>query len=300
MSKTTNIYKEFFTEGKGLTSTSANYLANLAKQAYTEDEAFLDSCSFLNVDMEIIGDEKKTCLEIGMNEDDLKSIHNRIKRIGMLKGFCAWMREAVKAKEKWVASVAKNTSLNDWASENNITLPEIPISESLVQAENQMSIADKAEFYVNEAITVAYGTFIHPGNPGHKAYKKLVDALHNPRTCSENGRDTIIRTYSASVPADVVNAEMDVLRDRWRYYEAKVNKTKHDLQEANNTANNDAERAYIIARDKYNKEYENLNRQYMLWVKEETERISNLKIIIPKALQPIYDELRQLGKDNAK
>lgn len=296
MKRSSNIFKDFFTTGKGLTSTSANHLANLAKQAYTEDEAFLDSCSFLKTEFAVIGEDKQTVISNGMSKEELYLIKEKLNRIAELKGFCAWLREAIAEKERYINSVSL-INLHKWAEENNIELPKQPEKEDYTPAEYNMTIAEKADYLCEEAAASTYGSFIHPGGPGHVAYSELVKRERQPRTVNENGRDTLVRVYTPTVPANEVNLEFDYIRDTWRSHEALVNKQKYENEQADRKNDSDANKSYEIAFKQYNNDMAVIMNQYAEWCKKERERISDLRIIIPNRLMNIYNELRLLGKE---
>lgn len=296
-SVSTFIYKDFFTTGKGLTSTSANHLANLAKQAYTEDEAFLNSCSFINQDLSVIGDATVTPVAYGMTEEEMKSITTKLERMAALKGFIAWVREAIAEKERYCRCVDSLHPMENWAEENGITLPVKPLPPVNESAAYKLTIAEKADYLCEEAAASAFGSFIHPGGPGYNAYKNLVERMRNPRTVSENGRDTIVRTFSASVDASAVNDEFNRIRDTWRSHEARVNKQKHAVEIADNNAEQISNDKFSTDLKAYNNEIIQIQQQYQAYLQAERERIQELRIVIPNRLMAIYDELRLMGKE---
>ena len=70
--------KVFFGEN-GLTSTSANHVANLAKEFITSSEEYLNSISFINCEIGLIGSDKDQTYSKGVN--NLDNVEDIIKNI---------------------------------------------------------------------------------------------------------------------------------------------------------------------------------------------------------------------------
>ena len=60
----------FFGEG-GLTSTSANHVANLAKEYAQKQESWLNAVCFYNTQIGLIGTDVKNTVSIGISEEQL-------------------------------------------------------------------------------------------------------------------------------------------------------------------------------------------------------------------------------------
>lgn len=82
---------------KGITSTSANHLANLAKESIKEAESILDNISFVNKKVALINGEEK---DLRINKDRLSEISILLDRVSNMHAFCAWVREAIKEKKE--------------------------------------------------------------------------------------------------------------------------------------------------------------------------------------------------------
>lgn len=292
-----DIYSKFFSTEKGLTATSANHIANLAKQAYTKDSTFLEKFNLVNESIQLVGEESLNQTKIGASLDDLNSLKSRLENIALLKGLCAWLREAIKAKET-LASKYSCYSFFKWCEENNISLPDSSGLEKAVDPALELSIADMADKLYNEAKAATYGGFIHPNQPGDKALKEVTRRLCEPVSVDADGRDTIIRRYEASVEPELVDQVFDELRAEWRSTEAVVNKTNHELDTVYATR----KRAYQneatqIASKRSNLEMEARNK-FDEWVESELQRIEKLKIIIPEKFMPVYNHLNSLGKNS--
>ena len=92
----------FFAEN-GLTSTSANHIANLAKEAYQNLENELNSICFYTTKVSLLGTSTKEVLHYGNQLIDV----TKLDKIAELKSLIAWLREAIKAKEQLTRNVNK-------------------------------------------------------------------------------------------------------------------------------------------------------------------------------------------------
>lgn len=92
---------EIFFSNHGLTSTSAAHLADLAQELIAGNEAKLKNLNFVTTKVDIVGstsDSGKT-INIGYDESMLAQVRPLLEEIAIMNAFCAWMREAIKAKE---------------------------------------------------------------------------------------------------------------------------------------------------------------------------------------------------------
>ena len=97
MSKT-----HFFTTNKNelsLSLTSANHIANLAKEAYEKLESKLNSTSFIRETITIIGSTAETNVKLSQ-AGLITIVPDILKEIYEYKSLIAWLREAIKEKEK--------------------------------------------------------------------------------------------------------------------------------------------------------------------------------------------------------
>lgn len=84
----------------GLTSTSANYICNLAKEYYKKFETTLAQIKFYDTTVSLIGTSNDMIISTGINGESLKAISSMIKAIAECKSLIAWLREAIKAREE--------------------------------------------------------------------------------------------------------------------------------------------------------------------------------------------------------
>ena len=103
-----------FFDKDGLTSTSANYICNLSKETYTQIEKELDNIRFYDKEMQLIGTPAKQLISEGTK--DVSDIIDKLDRIAKLKSLIAWLREALKAKDR-LFKEAENMSYEDFGLE---------------------------------------------------------------------------------------------------------------------------------------------------------------------------------------
>ena len=99
----------FSADGQGLTSTSANHVANLAKEMVRVLETTLASMVLYSASVALIGSDTENKLNMGAAADDLTDMPRKLRTIAKAKSLIAWLREAIKAKERLAAEAANYT-----------------------------------------------------------------------------------------------------------------------------------------------------------------------------------------------
>ena len=81
---------EVFFGKHGITSTSANHLANIAKELIADNEAKLNNLTFVTTTIDIVGStaSDKT-ISRGYTEERLNEVRRLIEEIGSMHAFCA-------------------------------------------------------------------------------------------------------------------------------------------------------------------------------------------------------------------
>ena len=92
--------KESIFFGKeGLTSTSANYYANVAQEMIQAATERLNGVKFYQVSVASIGGGEKQLMTVGQTSLDF--IKDDLEKSAEMNSFCAWVREAIKKKEEF-------------------------------------------------------------------------------------------------------------------------------------------------------------------------------------------------------
>lgn len=283
--------KIFFGES-GLTTTSANYVANLAKEAYQFVEEKLNSIQFYTTKVKLISSNENTLLSLGT--DDIEEIPTALKEVASLKSLIAWLREAIKAKEVLIKE-AKGLSYGDF----DIVTPEQPEIEDTISEEDYiatLNIKQRNRYYYLDTLCAVLGNYIHPNGAYSKARKKLREVMNNPITISGSGRDAIVYTSEQSIDFDVVEDTFMALQQEYRGYQAELNSMKHQMEMAIQEDSRKKSLAYQEKFAAWSYEMEKLNTELKIKRDKAIADAQNLKIIIPDSLKPIYDKVKDLGK----
>ena len=114
------------TEGVKLSSTSANHIANLAKEYIQGVETQLNNICFFNAEVALVGSVGgASTIQTGGTSEVLNDLQSLLEGVAQAKSLIAWLREAIKAKENLMKGL-QTISLEDWCKENGIVKPETP------------------------------------------------------------------------------------------------------------------------------------------------------------------------------
>lgn len=278
-----------------LTSTSANYLANLAKEQSKQITKRLDSISFVNKTVELINGTSKPLRNgwktVASLEDDLKKLSN-------LMSFNAWVREAIKEKDALLIS-NNSMSLEDFCKLTGEEYPEAPNRPKTVQQEdiiNEMSIKERNRYFTLETFAATFGSYIHPNGNIAIAREQLLHRQEEPNEVQGEGRDLVIYGYTPSLPTTEVAHCYISLQNSYREYERQLNAIKASLKEEVNRRNLKTQREYSEALHEYTAKKSVLEQKLSIYLKERQEEISKLKIVLPDQLKDTYEYLNSLGK----
>lgn len=292
-----------FFENGFMTSTEAQNICNIAKEAVTNEHERLSAVSFYDTEIaSIISPEAFIKTKISPN--DISWISESLDKIGRYNALNAWLKEAIKAKEEAMAEVDTMdvTTLDFY--EDYIKPEEPTIGYNSFDEEQVMSEwgADKLNrYYTLNSEAAVIGKYIHDSGAIAKARKDLVNKMANPSTVSGQGRETIVYKYIPSVDTEVVEGIYMSLLAKHRKLNAELNSLKAEIKETVNKKNIEASIAF---RDKHTEweykisEYYSLVKQRDAKINEykisEKERISKLKINVPSSLMDTYKEIKAL------
>lgn len=283
----------FFGEN-GLTSTSANFIANQAKEYVESLKEYLDTTSFMDSSIELIGSNNKTLSHKGFSDKEVKNISETLDAIVKAYSLIAWLREALKTKSKLEIECTKYT-MEKWAADNEIKLPESvnPVYE-LTEEDviSQWSVKDRNKYLTAQTFCSVYGKYIHPDGAYSKARKEFFKKRFDSIEYTECGSNTIIHRYLPSATQQVVDDTFKTLQRKWRDNQAIVNSYKHKVELAiqeDYLAKNDEYRAKC---EEYKNKYNELNAEYNAYMTKLRAKYSALKIIIPNDLKEIYDIIK--------
>lgn len=292
-----------FFENGFMTSTEAQNICNIAKEAVTNEHERLSAVSFYDTEIaSIISPEAFIKTKISPN--DISWISESLDKIGRYNALNAWLKEAIKAKEEAMDEVdtIDVTTLDfyeDYVKPEEPTMCYDSFDEEQVMSEWS---ADKLNrYYTLNSEAAVIGKYIHDSGAIAKARKDLVNKMANPSTVSGQGRETIVFKYIPSVDTEVVEGIYMSLLAKHRKLNAELNSLKAEIKETINKKNIEASIAF---RDKHTEweykisEYYSLVKQRDAKINEykisEKERISKLKINVPSSLMDTYKEIKAL------
>jgi len=287
----------FFSEN-GLTSTSANHVANLAKELMQDEETSINSITLLDCFVSVIGQSEKTQVRKGISDSDLRFYTENAVLLTESKSLIAWLREAIKAKEKMLEDIER-TDIDEWAVKEGKTMPtkperrEVPSKEERIAA---MNIKERNRILKLETEAAVFGKCVHPDSAFSKARKELHNRLNNPIEVKGEGRDALVYTYEQSCDYDAAENIFFTLQQWHRETQAELNGILCKIDEEIRTEQIAADTEYVEARKSYEREYETLRSEFRLWKETESKRVASLKIAIPNELKGIYEKVSKRGK----
>lgn len=289
---------------EGMTSTTANFYANIAKEMIQQTEERLNGVKFYQTSIAAIGSPTKQLMNQGIS--DISFIEDALKEVAEANAFCAWVREAIKEKEAQQLAVSRK-NLPDWANEQGLeypTEPEYPEHFDEITEKNVIDSWDinrRNKYLKLEAFASTIGKYIHPNGAYSKARIALHKAVGTPITKEGSGRDLILYYTDATVEPDIVNAKFLSLQDWYRSYEKQLNQMKAELKEEVNKQNQTLADEFQTKVDQYyadNRTFNNaindLRNKFNKWRISENERISQLKIVIPKDLEEVFQRVKSV------
>lgn len=287
------------TEGVELSSTSANHIANLAKEYIQGVEAQLNNISFFNVEVALVGSTGGTStIQTGESSEALDNLQSLLEGVARAKSLIAWLREGIKAKENLMKDL-QTISLEDWCKENGLTRPETPdYGHVLTEVEYYASlpVKERNRYYQLETEAAVLGKYIHPDGHLSDARKELKDKIYHPHEVDGKGRDALIYTYTPTTSIAIVDNVFYELQKKHREIQAQLNTMKYSCEQAINKSTNKVNTEYMAASQKYQAELEGILGAFKTWKDEKSQEYSKLKIIVPNSLLGIYNTINSLGK----
>lgn len=294
----------YFNEN-GITSTEANFLANIAKELQQSATERLSNIKFYNTYVAVIGSNEKQLMSEGVNNVDF--IQEDLNIISEMNSFCAWIREAIKEKEN-AYNTTKNIEFLDWIKTNNIIFEERPKCPEKIKSVSESDIINvwdinKRNHYLKlEAYAATFGKYIHPDGKISDARKNAHNAINKPICKEGSGRDTILYYMKESIDIEKVEKLFINLQSQHRTYEKELNKMKAEIKDSVNELTRKLNEQYQKDLDAYEEEnrkfqtkWLSLRNTYNTWMTNELERISKLKIAIPDALKETFKNLKSIS-----
>ena len=299
MQKDLVFFKKEGEEGVALTSTSANHIANLAKEYIQGVETQLNNICFFDVRVALVGTlADANIIQTGESSEVSDSLQSLLEGVAQAKSLIAWLREGIKAKENLMKGL-QTISLEDWCRENGMVKPETPnYGHVLTEVEYYASlpIKERNRYYQLETEAAVLGKYIHPDGHLSDARKELKDKIYHPHKVDGKGRDALIYTYTPTTSIAIVDNVFYELQKKHREIQAQLNGMKYSCEQAVNASTNKVNTEYMAASQKYQAELKDVLGAFKTWKDEKSQEYSKLKIVIPHSLLGIYNTINSLGK----
>lgn len=126
--------KSVFFSDKGITlsSTSANHVANLAKEFVKWQNQDIQSLEFCDKTASVLGSDTRTCLRKGAGKEALDSIDQKLEEIGEAYALIAWLREAIREKDNLLDKV-KYSSIEEYYEWTGTPVPQATTLDSYLK-----------------------------------------------------------------------------------------------------------------------------------------------------------------------
>ena len=286
------VSKKYFGE-KGLTSTSANYLANVGQEALAGYKATLDNLRWYSETMVLLSSGKEVPMVNG-NTPSLNGIKFIIDEMSEINAFCAWIREAIKTKE---ILETEFPDFDEWkADKETVSAPARPQSFSTADVIAEFDIKKLNEYLTLEAYAATLGKLIHQGGSISTARTRLHSVLENPNSVEKMDNDVVITRYTPILKAEEVDDWYMQLQNKYREVERQLNQIKYQIKEEVAKRNLAAQTQYNTELRKYNSEQEQLFAEYRTEKEAYRNEVSKLKIVVPLQLETTLNYLQSLGK----
>jgi hypothetical protein len=292
--------KVFFGEG-GVTSTSANHIANIAKEYVQNLQNENDTISFLNCSISLMTSPQDTkTVAYGAKTEILEKIPANLRQITEANSLIAWLREAIKAKETEMEAI-KDMSFEKYVQTEKIDKPAPPEREKYEFVEFDgilatLTIKEREEYYSLEAKCAVIGKFIHPDGSFAKARKELQQKIVQPAKVQGEGRNAMVYEYTPSIELKDIESLFFSLQNEHRNAQASLNAIKYKVQQRVDELNQKANDILSADLAKYNNVSIKLHIDYNAFKEKKRAELSKLKIVIPNALETVFDILNKMGK----
>lgn len=290
----------FSPDGEGLTSTSANHIANMAKEMIRNLDSSVANLVFYTTEVSLIGVDSRNVLQQGSTDADVLSVAGRLRIIAQAKSLIAWLREAIKARERLI-NEAESLTLEDYAKEKGITLEKEPEMGTALTEDDyyaSLSLDERNRYYELETLAAVIGEEIHPGGHFAEARAALTERFSKPHEVKGDGRDTLIYTFTPSVSDAIVEDTYFSLQKQYREAQARLNSIKYDCRKAVMESEVKVKTEYAEAMKRHNAERRLLEAELAKDIRKRVKEIAEYRIIIPASLKNIFDDVSRLGKKN--
>lgn len=295
-----NNFNSVFLGENGLTTTSAQHIKDMAGHYVDDLKQKLQSVTFINTNINIIGSDKQSMVNKGWNDDDLNSVNEILERISQAQALQAWLGEAINARQ-----TAQNNlsmfSVGNYCELHNIDMPKKPdMTHMLTESEwlQTLPIKELNRYFTLQTYCAVFGNFVHPNRTTnfHSARQEAMHASKAPYDVVEKGRDTVIYDKALSLDLETIDQKYFELQAILRDKQSEFNALRHQYEVCRDEKFTNDRIEYDKQLQEYSQKMDELTSQWESEKQQRTQELAALKIVIPDALKSIFDIVNRLGK----
>lgn len=321
MEKEKIMKESIFLGEHGVTSTSANYVANVAKEMVRSEQEALDNLDFVTT---TVADDlyQVKCGRItkrGDNEEALMQIPEKLDRVAKMKSLIGWLREGIKAKDEMIAKVKKmgdheighilqiqepyhltesqrkNDCWDDAAGFKFYLTKVAPTEEEYMK---QLPEAEQRKIQLLQTKAAVMGKFIHEKGAFGMARKNAFECGRNPVVVERGGsiKPTMFYTSHLEVSKEKIDEVYFSLQNAYREVQQELNALLFKTKELWRKECLRIEEDNKVIMQEYDIAYRDYLQAIRQWKEARVAEISDYKIIIPQELREIFDEVNHIGK----
>lgn len=284
--------KSFFGE-VGFTTTSANHIANLAKEYYQKLEIEIESISAFDKYAKLISSNEEMIVSKGTDKSEFLEISKKLEKIAECKGFIAYLREAIKERELLYKSIIQYT---DTEARSKV---QVPFSGSALTKDDVLgswSTGELIRYYSLEAKCATLGEMIHKNGCLNNLRKEYYKKVKQPIELVGEGRDMIKYSNTPTITSDDLESIFFKLQSDYRDAQAELNGLKHQIDVTIENDNIKYTNENAEAWQKYNEEMRKITDSEIRERNEALENFEKLRIVVPERFKNIYQEITKLSK----
>lgn len=288
----------------GISSTSANHIANLTKESVRNAHEKLAATQFYTEKVGLLTSSDKATVHTGMSSDTLNDLPELVNMISQANSLIAYLREAIKEKERRMKEAMEYTDTEAYQNLLNLQSSaklDKPVKDKYPTADDikkTWTVGEQEKYLSLEAEAAALGKFIHEDGFMSLARIDLMHKIQSPNRVDVNGINTIVHVYEPTVTVEDVDKVYNGLQSKYRSVQAELNGMKKKIDDTITAQTLDIDNRYNAAMRDYNarmkqweRDIDEFNRDMEMKRKELVKEVQNLKIVIPNRLKSIYDAL---------
>lgn len=299
------VFNDIYFGEEGMTSTSAQHVSAMANVMVQDIKQHIMGLRLYEKSIRVIGDVECKVEEVN---NTLPEISDGVKQICKANALIAWLREAVKEREK-AQQYVQDMTLDKWMELEGIEkptspqppmMPKINFQDYNTILETGLTVKEYNRFVELNSALAVYGEMIHDKGLLTRQKNELARIMQNPTEVKESGRDTIITTYKVDVNIGVdLDKLYTELQSEYRKLQAEKNGIEAKFSNMAMAYQTRKMEEWKAAKSQYDRDLTRVNSELVgiqtrmqEWKKQRLEELAALKIIIPNDLKALYKSLQ--------